>query len=444
MLDTFFPWHTEPKLRILIITAFFPPSEFVAAQRAWGFAKAWSRAGHDVTVLAPEAEAPPGWAGRILTMAPPPSLLFLRKLFGKGTGAPSRAIARAGLGARLKTTLKMQLLAAGIGSSVRWPDPLGLWFRRARALLGSGDGGPFDLVVSTFGPPGAHLLAEWYVERHPGVFWVADFRDLWTRNHHFPGLPMVRLWERYLERRILTRAGLVTTVSEPLASVLRADAPEKVRVVFNGYDPEDWVALQSAPTRKAKLELFYGGSYYPGRMRVELFLDALAELRAEGVLREGDLRADFCGPRTDLIVAAARERGLGGFLTGGDVRARTEVLSAQRAADVLLFFGYQDERREDEGILTGKLFEYLGSGTSLFGVGLSANLEAGRLILESGRGLLASSEVQEIKRALRRLLEDGARSFVADPSPRILELTRERQAQRLLEFVASAGRDTDR
>lgn len=368
-------------------------------------------------------------------MSDPPALAFLRRVLGgQASSREPQQLVNKRRRFSWKEKLKKLVLATGVGSSVRWPDPSGLWFRQARVLL-LGCEKKFDMVFSTFGPPGAHLLADWYVRRHSGLAWVADFRDLWTRNHHFPGMPGLRWFEARLEMRVLRAATLVTTVSEPLAQSLREESGDKVRVVFNGYDPDDWRSLPALPSRKARLELFYGGSYYPGRMRVEPFLDALERLRKEGLLKPGDLRADFCGPRTDAIVAMAHLRGLQEFVTGGDVRARAEVLAAQQVADVLLFFGYQDEHSRDEGILTGKLFEYLGAERAILGIALSEKIEAGRLIVESGRGELVGSEPDAVRAALVNLLREGVGSF-REPSSRIKGLTREHQARRLLEMLS--------
>jgi len=39
------------KLKILIITHYFPPSNSIASHRTYSWAKYWSKMGHDVTVL---------------------------------------------------------------------------------------------------------------------------------------------------------------------------------------------------------------------------------------------------------------------------------------------------------------------------------------------------------------------------------------------------------
>lgn len=395
-----------------------------------------------MTVLAPDAVAPPGWRGKILSVSAPWLLRKLKGFFGRQAVTPSTdlpALNAVSVRRSVRSRVKAMILATGVGSSVRWPDPSGLWFRAARAALGARLA-EFDVVVSTFGPPGAHLLADWAKKRRPSLFWVADFRDPWTKNFHFPGVFGLRWIERHLERGVLRRADLLTTVSGPLARDLEALAGRPVSVIFNGYDPADWDPAPGIPRRDGGQHLFYGGSYYPGRMRVDLFLRALAELRHEGALNELSLRVEFRGSRTEEIVAQAQEMGLADVVIGGGILSRSDALRSQRAADWLLFFGYQDETLPDQGILTGKLFEYMGSGARILGLGLSENIEAGRLILSTGRGVLAASTVESMKAALQKVL--AAPTQAAVEVQKTGPFTRAEQSRKLLRLMEETRRDT--
>ncbi len=52
--------------------------------------------------------------------------------------------------------------------------------------------------------------------------------DLWTdcgqSTHIYLGLPLVRIFERYLERMLHKKADVIITVSEPLVSIFRSKA----------------------------------------------------------------------------------------------------------------------------------------------------------------------------------------------------------------------------
>ena len=49
-------------MKILIVSTFFPPQNSIASLRPYSWAKWWSRAGHDVTVLTTEKEE---WANNL-------------------------------------------------------------------------------------------------------------------------------------------------------------------------------------------------------------------------------------------------------------------------------------------------------------------------------------------------------------------------------------------
>jgi hypothetical protein len=94
-------------------------------------------------------------------------------------------------------------------------------------------------MVSSSGPPASHLLGLHVKRRNPEIRWVADFRDLWTRNPNFRWMFPFTCLEGALERMVLSRADAVVTVSEGLADALRTGCPAKVYVIENGFDEED-------------------------------------------------------------------------------------------------------------------------------------------------------------------------------------------------------------
>src|SRR5438034_424404 len=81
------------------------------------------------------------------------------------------------------------------------------------------------------GPYTAHLLAMQLKRDRIARTWIADFRDLWTANHLYRGLFPFTLRERQLERQCLHAADVITTVSQGLASELRARTSKPVEVI---------------------------------------------------------------------------------------------------------------------------------------------------------------------------------------------------------------------
>ncbi len=86
---------------------------------------------------------------------------------------------------------------------------------------------PWDLVVSTGGPYSVHRIGLAVKRKRPETKWVVDWRDLWVDNHIYPGLPFLNLYEKVLETKFHRAADMITTVSEPLAEVLRTKNRQK-------------------------------------------------------------------------------------------------------------------------------------------------------------------------------------------------------------------------
>src|SRR6185295_5376348 len=102
--------------------------------------------------------------------------------------------------------------------------------------------------------------------------------------------------------------------------------------------------------------------------------------------------------------------------------------NVQRAADVLLFLDWTDGR--SDGMLTGKLLEYLGSGRPILALGGRRDSEANRLIAETGCGATMTGE-NEVVDYLQNLLVSGRPAAVGSAASDAL--SRERQAGALLD-----------
>ena len=110
-----------------------------------------------------------------------------------------------------------------------------------------------------------------------------------------------------------------------------------------------------------------------------------------------------------------------------------ESLAAQRSAHALLFIDWMDPRAE--GVLTGKLFEYLASGRPILCIGNRSDTEAARILEECKAGEIAIAD-EQIAKALERI---AARDFPARPdTTRIRRYSREEQASALLERIEAS------
>lgn len=385
-------------MRILVVSAFFPPENVIAAQRPYVWAREWSEAGHRVTVLTLQKGgaglAPANHKFQVLAVHPGP---VFRWLF-RGHQKRKQSIAASKRSTGLISWLISKMKSFGALSSIRLPDVFDLWVGRAIAAV---EGEKFDVVVSTFGPPATLRIGNRL--RATGVcrLWVADYRDLWAKNPSFRGFPFFRTYERILERRLLSNADMVTTVSEPLARELRK-IHHNVMVMPNGFDRSSVVndgAKWPCSDCGDVIRILYTGSiYWPHQNPTPLF----AALRDRMKSGQRNVRVEFCGPGLDRLHNLVGDMGLGDCVHFHGLLPREDVLSLQRRADALLFLE-SPETPGREGILTGKLFEYLAAAKPILAIGLSATSIVGNIISESEAGASVGTDVEQVLDFLRRL-----------------------------------------
>jgi hypothetical protein len=88
-------------------------------------------------------------------------------------------------------------------------------------------------------------------------------------------------------------------------------------------------------------------------------------------------------------------------------------------------------------VLTGKLFEYLWSGTQIWGVGVESSSDTGEIITASKTGRCFGNDVSAISDALRELLRAAHRPKIQAAMDVIERYVRRSLAMRMLEIVAS-------
>jgi glycosyltransferase involved in cell wall biosynthesis len=429
-------------MRILLVSPYFPPRNAPGALRVYGFARAWAEAGEDVTVLT-TAKLPhqrglelprEGFQVAEIPYTIPAGLERLRHALRETTdnGTAQRHGGR--VWRPLRSALRRIQQRTGIYGSVRMPDFTDRWV--GPAVEWAGRQPPFDVVVSSGGPYTAHVAALRIRRLGLARLWVADHRDLWVDHHAFGGLFPFTIRERMLEQQCLRGADLAVTVSEGLAAVLRSKASTEVEIIYNGLDPQEPALLPPGPAFDADgtVRLVYTGSLHthgqdPGPL-----------LRVLGRVERG---SPEIAARLSLVVAgpdADRWRRLAGRVgatrsveTVGEVE-RTTALCMQRDAAALLLL---DWKRADAGVLTGKLFEYLGAEAPILVVGGRIDSPAAQLVRRCGRGVHLGRDEAAIEGTLRDLL--AGRNPVPGPPDRDLIATfcRERQARRLHERIVA-------
>lgn len=288
--------------------------------------------------------------------------LFRRKESGRV--AEKMAGAPVATGKALTLGVKRGLIRL-LNDWVLFPDSAGGWYPYAvsGAMKYIRDH-HVDAIFSTSLPVTSHLIAS-SLSRKTGIPWVADFRDPWSQGHYQEvGLLRNRI-DKCLETRTVRNASALIAVSEPLREELmdiHKTFTRKSFVIHNGFDADDYTEPERSGKRSMTI-IFTGRMYEvdfssKGRTPAILF-QSMADLFREGRIPPDRLQLHIYGEYPLELTKMIAEYGLKAVVTCKGAVPFREAIKAQQEADILLLLCWDDNDRK--GILTGKIFEYLGA-----------------------------------------------------------------------------------
>jgi glycosyltransferase involved in cell wall biosynthesis len=416
----------------MVIAHAFPPMNATASHRVYSWAKTWSENGHEVHVVTPEKYAFDGsmdlnFDMRDVNLHVVPYLRRNKRREASGDQFQKENIEK---WERLKTYTRKVRFGMGMFTDLRMLAFCSL-IRKGRQLLQSGD---FDFIISSYPPEVVHLAA-YRLCREFGLPWVADYRDLWFREMRLFQFRLTTFLSGIINGRLLRKARVICTVSKGLSKRLEGILNRGVMVSYNGFIKPRWEIDSTWPWQDSKIHIVYTGRLYPKKRDPRAFLEAVAVFRESEQKFDDRIAIDFYGYDMLYVESIAKECGLENCVTAHGFVPYDESLRIQRNAGVLLFLDWAEESAE--GILTGKLFEYLTSGRPIICVGTRRNTEAAEIICGAGGGAILTS-AEEIHAYLRELLMQDPKA--TSSIDRIAFYSRENQAKILLEQITKSIR----
>ncbi|MFN3478403.1 MAG: hypothetical protein ACK4ZM_03445, partial [bacterium] len=251
-------------MEVLIITYFFPPLNSIASLRPYSWAKYFSEMGINVTVLTP-------------TKYPFSSDLDLPlegfKVVNIPIPKPFKIIS---LGKLINFLNRKYSL--GIYYKLRMPDDTIGWVKPAYEWASYRK---WDVVISTALPYTVHEIGYKLKKNGKCKLWIADWRDLFSENPIFTGLPFLKNLEKQKEKIFNNTADLVTTVSQGLKNYWVKTTSKPIEIIYNGFFEEDYSVYYSDEINQVnkddKVCIFYAGTMVNERF-VEYFFEAVNEL----------------------------------------------------------------------------------------------------------------------------------------------------------------------
>ena len=211
-----------------------------------------------------------------------------------------------------------------------------------------------DLCLGEHTPDAGLFLARWYA-REAGVPWVMDFRD--PILFGYP--PRVRPLLRPFARRALSGVSRIVTVTPECQRIDREMFDAPVELVTNGFDPEEFEAVEPHRDNAALTIVYTGGIWVQNALQT--FLEGFA--RAAAQVEPGTLLFRYRGSSSELVHRSAAAAEVAHLCDIGAHIAREKALAMSATADLLLLFapGDHPDPYWKRGVYPGKTFEYFGA-----------------------------------------------------------------------------------
>lgn len=395
-------------MRVLFVTYYYPPSGGPGVQRSLKFSRYLGDFGWTPVILTVHEENA-AWPARdesLLEEIPPSLEIHRTRAFD-----PYAAYARL-VGKERSETVGVGFLGE---SNPTWRERLGRWIRanvflpdarvgwvpyaiqEARKII---SGGGIDALLTTGPPHSTHLIGR-YLARRFDLPWVADFRDPWVGIDYAEMLPagrFARSLDARMERSVLSEASAVTVVSPSMADALNDRVPVDYDLLYNGYDPNDF--HQKVEVEREHFIISHTGSLNEAR-NPEVLWRALETARARENFPK--LRVRLIGRVDPIVLESARRHGVEDLVEVRPYLDHPEVIvQIGKSAMLLLVI---NRVQGAEGILTGKLFEYVGSGRPVLCIGPTEG-DAASVLQDVGAGeTFGYQDVEGVARMIRRHYE---------------------------------------
>jgi len=395
------------KRKVLIITYYWPPSGGAGVQRWLKFSKYLREFGWEPVIYTPENPEAPA-IDNSLEKDIPDGITVIKRPIAEPYIAYKRLVGMKP-GDKVNASFLQEEekpgLAEGFAVWLRGnffiPDARRFWIKPSAKFLEEYlKDHPVDAMVSTGPPHSMHLIAL-KVHKKLNIPWLADFRDPWTGIDFYHQLRLTSLADSVhhkLEKNVLAAASAVTVVSQNMVTEFSTIVQREYKLITNGYDEED-ISPLPPDHLDSKFTISHVGSINAARNPVRLW-KVLSEMVAESREFSKALEIKLVGKVDIGVLKRIESVGLKEYLSQIEYMPHQDVMHEIQKSQVLLLL--INNTPNAKGILTGKLFEYLGSGRPVLSIGPEDG-EAAMILRNTQAGETAGYENES---AMRDILSD--------------------------------------
>lgn len=256
-----------------------------------------------------------------------------------------------------------------------------------------------DVIITSSPPHSTQLIGIKLKQLFPGIKWIADLRDPWTDIYYYSKLlhtPVAKEIDRRLEKKVIEACDEAIVVShfikQQFLKKSSAIAETKFHVIPNGFDEEDFAGRDT--TKEPAFLLTYTGTVSPDYPVFE-FAQAFRI-----VASKSNIRLRFVGAVPGVIKNLFEGLPVE-FIPHVEHSVAIQFMCSSTALLLMI-----PNARDNKGILTGKLFEYLAARTPIFFIGPKDG-DAAEIIRSAKAGYICEpGNVNEIAEQLLKLTSE--------------------------------------
>ncbi|RNC90184.1 MAG: glycosyl transferase family 1 [Allomuricauda sp.] len=421
--------------KVLIITYYWPPAGGPGVQRWIKFTKYMPEFGLEPIVFIPEKANYPLLDNSLLDEVPNNLQIVRFPIFEpyrlasffskKKTKRISSGIIQKG---EKQSVLEKILL--WVRGNLFIPDARKYWVKPAVRFLRQFIETHGIHTVITTGPPHSVHLIGMHLQKQSDIQWIADFRDPWTTIGYHQKLKLTSVSKKKhlaLESKVLQRADKLIVTSNTTKKEFEQKTNTPIRCITNGFD-----GTRPSTACDSLFTLSHIGSLLTDRNPMGLW-SVLGELIKENALFSERLRIQLIGVVGEEVLESLDAHGLSGHVVALGYLPHDAVVAYQTKSQVLLLT--EIDAKETQGIIPGKLFEYLKAERPVLALG-PEHWEAGELVEKSQSGrYMQVNDVKTIKLVVLDWFEQYKNQKLTVATKGVEKYHRRELTQSLADFI---------
>ncbi|OAN64129.1 hypothetical protein A8B79_14135 [Balneola sp. EhC07] len=401
------------KTKVLIITYYWPPSGGSGVQRWVKFAKYLPKFNIEPFVLTVENGTYPLVDDSLKDEVSSTLKVFRSKsiepysLFGGLTGKTDKEVSTPSTAFSNDGSL-LKKIGIWIRANFFIPDARIGWvpfaFKKAETIISEYG---IEQVITTGPPNSTHLIGLKLKTKYPDLNWIMDMRDPWSQifyNQHLPRTDRASKKDISLEKKCLTKADEVIVVSDSMNKVQQSVFDRHYHTITNGFDHEDF-ELTNDKRNPDALSIKYVGSMTEAAIP-HSFFKALSSLDDD--LRK-KIKVSFFGSFNEKVKEIINRYELQDLISYHGYIPHKAAKKEMQTADLLLLVIPDTE--DNELIITGKIFDYIGAQKPILFIGPQKG-DAAKLITEFNLGLtFGYDDTDKLAEKLIGLIKSGTEPY---------------------------------